>query len=78
MTNQILKMLNLEPLSSDVINGINDSGLPDSTYHITSNRFPIHKSIINDLKLSYDEEYIENSEEFYLNRILTYINMNKN
>jgi hypothetical protein len=77
MTNQILKILNLEPLSSNVINGVNDAGLPDSTYHIPSNRFPIHKSIINDLNLTYADEYIENSEDFYLNRILTYITMNK-
>ena len=45
--------------------------------HVPSDRFPIHKSIINDLNLNYGEEYIKNSEDFYLNRILTYINMNK-
>ena len=77
MTNQILKMLNLNPLSPDVIHGINDAGLPDSTYNISSNRFPIHKSTINNLSLNYGEEYNENSEDFYLNRILTYITMNK-
>jgi hypothetical protein len=78
VANQILKILNIDQLSNKVIDGINDTSIEDSTYNLSSCMFPLHKSAIMDYNLEYGEEYLEDSENFYLQRLITYLNMNHN
>ena len=74
----ILEKLNIEKLSQDVIVGINDTNIEDSTYNLPTCMFPLHSSSIADYELEYGEEYINGSTEFYLQRIKTYLDMNFN
>lgn len=76
VANLILEKLNIEQLSQDVVEGINDTNIEDSTYNLPSCMFPLHKSSIIDYNLEYGEEYIDGSTDFYLQRINTYLRMN--
>lgn len=76
VANEILERLNFKLISEDEIFGINDANIEDSTYQLPTCMFPLHKSAILDYSLEYGEEYLEDSENFYLQRILTYLKMN--
>ena len=76
LANLILKGLNMNELDESVICGINDVGLPDSTYNQNSNMFPLHISAVQEYELNYGEEYLNFSEDFYAQRIMTYLQLN--
>lgn len=76
VANEVLKKLNIDLLNDNIISGINDIGLEDSTYDSRMGMFPLHKSAIIDYNLKYDMKYLENSENFYTQRITTYLEMN--
>jgi len=76
MANQVLEKLNMEKISDNVIESINDRKLEDTTYHLPTCMFPLHKSAIIDYNLNYGEEYLENSDNFYIERIKNYLEMN--
>ena len=76
MANLILKELNMKEIDEDVICGINDVGLPDSTYNQINNMFPIHSSTVQEYGLTYAKEYLEYSDQFYAQRIMTYLQFN--
>lgn len=76
VANQILEKLNMEKLSENIIDSINDPGLPDSTYNDLNGMHPLHQSIIQDFELKFGEEYTKNSQEFYTQRILNYLHLN--
>jgi hypothetical protein len=76
VANQILEKLNMKKLSEDVIHSINDTGLPDSTYDDLFGMHPLHKSLIEDFDLKFGKEYLNNSEEFYAQRIINYLQLN--
>lgn len=78
VANQILERLNIEKLDTNVIEGINDINVEDSTYNLPSCMFPLDKSAIIDYNIQYGEEYLGDSKKFYLQRLLTYLNMNHN
>jgi Polysaccharide biosynthesis enzyme WcbI len=76
VANKILEKLNLSPLGGEVIEGVNDAKIEDSTYHLPTCMFPLHKSAIEDYELNYGKEYLENSNKFYAQRISTYLDIN--
>ena len=76
IANQILEKLNMEKLSDSVIEGINDRKLEDTTYNLPTCMFPLHKSSIMEYNLNYGEEYLENSDNFYIQRIKNYLEIN--
>jgi hypothetical protein len=76
LANLILKKLNITEVDETAILQINDVDLPDSTYNTSSNMFPIHISSIQDYGLNYGEEYLEQSVDFYSQRIITYLRTN--
>lgn len=76
VANQILDRLNFKKLEYDIIDGVNDPKIADSTYHIPSGMFPLHQSSIHAYNLNYGEKYLESSTEFYLQRIVDYLAMN--
>jgi hypothetical protein len=76
VTNQILKKLNMKELAEDIIKTVNDRNIPDSTYDHPSGMHPLHESFIEELNLNYGTEYLYDSKEFYLQRIMTYLNSN--
>lgn len=78
VANQILKKLNIDQLSDEVIEGVNDINVEDSTYNLPSCMFPLHKSAIIDYNLEYGKKYLEGSENFYTQRITTYLTINHN
>jgi hypothetical protein len=73
LANQILEKLNMKKLDESVIKTVNDLGAEDSTYHSKSKMFPLHESVINDFELNFGKEYIEDSKNFYEQRLLTYL-----
>lgn len=78
LANEILNKLNIEKIKEDVIMGINDINVEDSTYNLPNCMFPLHKSVIEDYNLQYGENYLNDSENFYIQRITTYLNLNHN
>lgn len=78
VANQILQKLNIPLLEQSVIEGVNDINVEDSTYHLSSCMFPLHKSAIIDYNMEYGEDYLEDSDDFYLQRLMTYLSMNHN
>lgn len=78
VANQILEKLNMKRLSEEDILDVNETNIEDSTYNCPSGMFPLHRSSVIDYGLSYANEYLENSDNFYIQRILTYLRMNHN
>jgi len=76
VTNQILKRLNMKELGEDIIKTVNDRNIPDSTYDHPSEMHPLHESSIEEFNLNYGKEYLYDSKDFYLQRILTYLHLN--
>lgn len=76
IANQILEKLDMEKLPENVIESINDVKLEDTTYRSSTCMFPLHKSSIMEYNLNYGKEYLENSDNFYIQRIKTYLEMN--
>lgn len=76
IANQILEKLNMGKLSVNVIGGINDRKLEDTIYNLPTCMFPLHKSSIIDYNLNYGKEYLENSDNFYVQRIKNYLETN--
>jgi hypothetical protein len=76
VANQILSKLNISQLSYDLIENINDADIEDSTYNLSSKMFPLHQSAINDYKFTFGQEYTQDSVNFYLQRINTYLQWN--
>ena len=35
--------------------------------------FPLHESVINDFQLNFGKEYLQDSKNFYEQRLLTYL-----
>jgi hypothetical protein len=77
IANQILEILGMSKISTDLIIHENEAKLPDSTYNRTDNKFPIHKSTIDFYKLEFIKDDSE-SDIFYLSRIMDYLEMNPN
>lgn len=75
IANQILERLGMQKLPVTSIISENEANLPDSTYSRGDNKFPIHQSAIDFYQLEFIMENIE-SNNFYLNRIIDYLNMN--
>lgn len=73
LANKVLKKLNMQELDQNTVTSINDAGLPDSTYELSSNMFPMHDSIIQGLNLKYVEKYLQNSNNFYEAQIKNYL-----
>jgi hypothetical protein len=73
MSNQILEKLNMKKLDDSIIKTVNDLEIEDSTYNSKSKMFPLHESVINDFGLNFGKEYLEGSENFYKQRLLTYL-----
>jgi hypothetical protein len=73
MSNQILEKLNMKKLDYSVIKTVNDLEIEDSTYNSKSKMFPLHESVINDFGLNFGKEYLQDSKNFYEQRLLTYL-----
>jgi len=73
LANQVLEKLNMKKLDESIIKTKNDIGMEDSTYHCKSKMFPLHESVINDFKLNFGKEYMQDSKNFYEQRLLTYL-----
>lgn len=76
LSNKILDKLNMKLLDISIVKTINDANLPDSTYELSTNMFPMHTSITNNGGFDYVVNYTDKSREFYLKRINDYINLN--
>ena len=76
LSNRILDKLNMKPLNRSIIKTVNDANLPDSTYELPTNTFPMHKSIANNGGFEYVVNYAYESDSFYLKRIEDYITLN--
>jgi hypothetical protein len=74
LTNQILKKLNMNLIDINEYTDINEVGLPDSTYNLKSNRFPLHISAISHYNMNYTPD--ENADSFYESRINDYFYYN--
>ena len=73
LANQVLEKLNMKKLDESIIKTANDLGLKDTTYDSISNMFPLHESVINDFQLNFGKEYLQDSKNFYGQRLLTYL-----
>lgn len=76
LSNKILAQLNMKLIDKSIIKTINDANLPDSTYELSTNTFPMHRSIANNGRFEYVSNYSDKSDDFYLKRIEDYINLN--
>ena len=74
LANQILKKLNMNLIDINEYTDINEVGLPDSTYNLKSNRFPLHISAISHYNMNYIPD--ENANSFYEARINDYFYYN--
>ena len=63
----------MKKLDESIIKTANDLGLKDTTYDSISNMFPLHESVINDFQLNFGKEYLQDSKNFYGQRLLTYL-----
>jgi hypothetical protein len=73
LANQVLEKLNMKKLDENIIKTTNDLGLEDTTYNSKSKMFPFHESVINDFELNFGKEYLDESKNFYEQRLLTYL-----
>lgn len=73
LSNQILEKLNMKKLNESIIKTVNDLEIEDSTYDSKSKMFPLHESVINDFELNFGKEYLQDSKNFYEQRLLTYL-----
>lgn len=76
IANQILEKLGMTKLDISSIISENEAGLPDSTYDRKNNKFPIHKSANQFYNFEYKLNE-EDSETFYFEKIIDYLNMNE-
>lgn len=79
ITNQILEKLGMQKLNCEenALKNVNKLNLPDSTYGHSSNMHPLHISFISEFNLKYGNDYLNGSQEFYKQRILDYLYLNK-
>jgi hypothetical protein len=75
MVNQILTKLKMNQLNEDVILDKNETKLPDSTYHNPNEMFPIHSSVINHYGLKNCDGDVLDANQFYLDKLIKYMNM---
>ena len=75
IVNQILAKLKMNQLNEDVILDKNETKLPDSTYNNPNGMFPIHSSVINHYRLKNCDSYVLDANQFYLNKLIKYMNM---
>jgi hypothetical protein len=73
LANQVLEKLNMNKLDESIIKTVNDLEIEDSTYDCKSKIFPLHESAINDFELNFGKEYLDDSKNFYEQRLLTYL-----
>jgi hypothetical protein len=73
LANQVLERLNMKKLDESIIKTINDLEIEDSIYDSKSKMFPLHESVINDFELNFGKEYLQDSKNFYEQRLLTYL-----
>ena len=73
LANQVLEKLNMKKIDESAIKTTNDLGLEDTTYNSKSNMFPLHESVINDFQLNFGKQYLQDSKNFYEQRLLTYL-----
>lgn len=73
LANQVLKKLNMKELDESIIKTVNDLGLEDTTYNSESNLFPLHESAIDYFQLNFGKQYSQDSNHFYEQRLITYL-----
>lgn len=73
LANQVLEKLNMKKLDESIIKTVNDLEIEDSTYDSKTKMFPLHESIINNFQLNFGKEYLQDSKNFYKQRLLTYL-----
>jgi hypothetical protein len=80
--NQALQILGMDKLPESVISSDNECKLEDSTYEISSGRWPLHTTAINHFGMKYTDSYgctqhgnPIDAKQFYRSLLVYYMNM---